>query len=66
MRAHLTATPVFPAKFVPVISEETRALVLLMMTRDPAKRPASAAEVASAIEQILVSLPHTPPVGSHT
>jgi len=58
---HLTATPVAPSRHEPAIPPALDALVLELLAKDPAGRPASAAAVADALGAIVVATPADAP-----
>ena len=49
---HLTAVPVPPSRHEPALQPELERLILDLLAKDRAKRPSSAAAVASALERI--------------
>jgi tetratricopeptide (TPR) repeat protein len=51
---HLTATPVAPSRHEPAIPPALEALVLDLLAKKPAQRPASAAAVAEALGAIVI------------
>jgi tetratricopeptide (TPR) repeat protein len=56
LRAHLDQTPPSPASLVPGLPERLDRLILSMLEKDPARRPASAEAVANELELCLAEL----------
>ncbi len=58
---HRTAAPVPPSRLAAGVPDELDRLVLALLAKDPADRPASAADVGAALERLLAPAPAAPP-----